>query len=161
VSRANPRDHLPARGTATRHPDDPKFRRIKAYVLAQYRGANGRTPCFICGHGDGPGETPADGIDHLVPVSECEARGISPWASGNMRPAHTKVPCRVCAEAAAALGNTEPGNRAGYCNALRGNSSIDAARLKIARRTGLVIMGVSAEDRPGAARHSAGERSWD
>ena len=33
--------------------------------------------------------------------------------------------------AAAALGNTTPGNRAGLCNAMRGNSSIDAVRLKI------------------------------
>lgn len=154
---------LPApRGTGTVHPHDTRMARIARRVLERDRYA-----CWICGHGEmtatgRPGYAAADGIDHVVPAAECEVRGISLWDGNNMRAAHSKRQCPVCAQAAAALGNTTPGNRAGYCNAMRGSLSIQAARLKIAKRTGLEIVGLDASayegNRPAGQR---GERSWD
>jgi len=137
-----------ALGRETVHPNDPVMKRVRAWVIRRDRGM-----CGICGH---PG---SDGVDHVVPLSECEVRGISPWQPGNLQAAHSKRPCQVCQDAALANG----GQRAGYCNALRGSLSLDAARLKIARRTNLVVMGVR-PDRPpatpGRAGAEQGEREW-
>lgn len=138
------------------HPNDPTMKRVRKHVLesAGYR-------CFLCGHGPAEG-SPADGVDHVVPLAECELRGISPWQPGNMRACHSKAPCAYCLAASTANGHGKPGDRAGYCNSLRGtNPNLDYVRAKIARRTGLTIMGVSPSGRAVKPAEAPGERSWD
>lgn len=142
--------NLPSpRGKTTVHPSDPMMNRVRAWVVAQSGGF-----CWLCGHGphDGRNGTPRLGIDHVVPLAECEVRGISPYQTSNLRAAHTRQPCPVCQAAAAALGN-----KAGFCNSMRGAKSPEAARLLIARRTGLVILGTR-PDGPGSPVN--GERAW-
>jgi len=147
---------LPApRGNVSVHPNDAMMKRVKPQVMR----AQGYV-CWLCGHGPAEG-APADGLDHVVPFSECEVRGISPFAFSNLRAAHSRTPCRVCADAAAALGNTAPGRRAGYCNAIRGAGSPERCRQILANRTGLVIMGVAPSGGRTRTRASEpGERDW-
>lgn len=126
-------------GRGTVHPGDSKMGRIRKWVLAR-----DRYMCGICGHAQ------ADGVDHIVPAAECEARAISLWDSGNLRAAHSKVPCPTCSAAA--------GKRI-YCNALRSNLSTEAARLKLSKLTGARVVDVDAAQRAGKPK-DVGERPW-
>jgi hypothetical protein len=122
-------------GRGTVHPHDTKMARVRAYVLARDADPITRQViCGICGHGG------SDGVDHIIPASECEMRGISLWNTNNLRAAHSKVPCPTCSVAA---------RRQIFCNALRGSLSTPAARLKISKLTGLRIVEVDASKHGG------------
>lgn len=105
-------------------------------------------------------------MDHVTPRSECAVRGINPYDPANLAAIHHSKPCLTCAEAAAALGN-----KAGYCNAMKGSGSLERARQLIANRTGLTIYDVvpTAIQRPftaprttitGPRNGNSGEREW-
>lgn len=133
------RGDLPAaRGTGTVHPSGHMMNRIRKFVLAR-----DRYTCHLCGC---PG---ADGIDHLVPAAECEARGISLMNADNMRAAHSRRACPSCSAEA---------GRPVYCNSLRGNLSVPAARLKLSKILGRPVMGTDATARTG--KPATGEREW-
>lgn len=131
-------------GRSTIHPNDRKMVRVRSYVMARDTDPVTRlVMCGICGHSGG-----VDGVDHIVPASECESRGISLWATDNLRAAHSKVPCPTCSVAA---------NRQIFCNALRGALSTPAARLKISKLTGLRIVEVDASKHGGKLARPAEE----
>lgn len=133
------------------HPHDKRWGRIKSFVIQRDMGK-----CVACGHWG------ADGIDHVIPRSECAVRGISPYDPSNLAAIHHSQPCPECAQAAAALGN-----KAGHCNQLKGSGSLERARQLISNRTGLTIYGViptgiqrnsKAPSKP--ADDNYGEREW-
>lgn len=131
-------------GRSTFHPHDTKMARVRSYVMARDTDPVTRlVMCGICGHGGG-----VDGVDHIVPASECESRGISLWNTNNLRAAHSKVACPTCSLAA---------KRQIFCNSLRGALSTPAARLKISKLTSLRIVDVDASKHGGKLARPAEE----
>lgn len=142
--------------------DRRMYRRVRLFVLQR-----DRYRCWLCGHVGVPGPASGFGVDHVIPRSECQVRGISWLDSSNMRAVHDKQPCPQCTAAAEALGNSW----SGYCNAIRGSGSPERFRTKLLAATGIELPGAVAAagtDRPGrrvprdaSGTSDQGERSWD
>jgi hypothetical protein len=133
------------------HPDGKLWERIRRHLVQESAGR-----CFACGH------WAADGIDHdPVPLSECATQGIDPMDQRNLKVIHSSYrPCVTCRDAALANG----GQKAGACNSLKGNGSVQRFRQLNADRTGLEMPGgvKPAKGRPRrvSTEPDQGEREW-
>jgi hypothetical protein len=114
------------------------WRRIAKHVLDRDRRI-----CWVCLH---PGAT---GVDHVIPVTE---RPDLELAEHNLKAIHAAGrghgACPVCSAAAEVRGQ-----KAGFCNEVKGAMSVERARRIIEARTGLTLLP------QGQARPDA-EREW-
>lgn len=136
---------------ASTHPKGGLWERIKAHILQR-----DHYKCVVCGHFGGPKS--GMGIDHVIPLSECAVQGIAPFDQRNLACIHHSKPCAECQAAALALGN-----KAGFCNAMKGAGSLERARQLVANRTGLTVYGVAPDagkPRRTAVEPVTGERPW-
>ena len=113
--------------------------------------------CHVCLHTCPPGLRKGMAVDHdPVPLAEIETRGISVFDVTNLKAIHGRVPCPTCEQAAAALGN-----RAGYCNSIKGQGSLLRAQKLVSAKTGLVIGNIRPDGKfTDAGGMPKGEREW-
>jgi hypothetical protein len=153
-----------ASGVNTVHPNDNRFRNLRAGVFSR-----DRYTCHVCQHPVPPHLQSVSlcglGLDHdPVPLSELafQVPPVSPFDVSNLKAAHSK-PCPVCSAASEAAGN---GPLKAGCNTYKGSGSAMRCRQLLADRCQVTIAGTAPSGRRRVSaplhldRPATGEREW-